>query len=213
MPSFTDLSHAAQAALAHKHAARERALPKARAAIRLCANAIRATHRGEADQAHDLLTQARDLLAEISGDLRDHPDIYFAGFVEDAQKEFAEATITAALIQGEALPPPESLAMAWAPYLNGMAEAIGELRRHVLDLLRQGQMQDCEALLTAMDEVFAVLTSLDFPDAITNNLRRSTDSARGIIEKTRGDLTTAALQAQLATQLAQVAARLAEPRD
>ena len=210
MADLDALSQAAQAALTLKHAARERALPKSRAAIRLCANAIRAIHRAEFAQASALLDEAHTLLGEMSADLRDYPDIYFAGFLEDAQKEFAEAGVTAALVQGHALPTPEALGVEWAPYLNGMGEAIGEMRRHVLDMLRQGRFAECEAALAGMDEVFAVLTSLDFPDAITKNLRRTTDSARGIIEKTRGDLTTAALQAQLGAQLAQVAARLAE---
>lgn len=213
MADLEALSRAAQAALAQKHAARERALPKSRSAIRLCANTIRAIHRGEFAQAQTLLAEAQRLLGEMQVDLRDYPDIYFAGFVEDAQKEYAEAAITAALVRDLPLPAPETLGVEWAPYLNGMGEAIGELRRHVLDLLRQGRFAECEAALVGMDEVFGVLTALDFPDAITNNLRRTTDSARGIIEKTRGDLTTAALQAQLGAQLAEVAARLAAHSD
>ncbi len=211
MADLEALSQAAQAALALKHAARERALPQSRAAIRLCANAIRAVHRAEFAQAHALLGEAHTLLSEMHNALHDHPDILFAGFVEDAQKEFAEANVTAAIVQGQPLPAPEDLGVTWAPYLNGLGEAIGELRRHTLDLLRQGRFAQCEALLGAMDDMFAVLTSLDFPDAITNNLRRTTDAARGIIEKTRGDLTTAALQAQLGAQLDRVAQRLAAP--
>jgi translin len=213
MADLEALSQAAQTALALKHAARERALPKSRAAIRLCANAIRAVHRTDFAQAHALLGEARTLLAEMQSDLRDHPDILFAGFVEDAQKEFAEANVTAAIVQGQPLPAPDDLGITWAPYLNGLGEAIGELRRHTLDLLRLGRFAQCEALLSAMDDMFAVLTSLDFPDAITNNLRRTTDAARGIIEKTRGDLTTAALQAQLGAQLDRVAQRLAPRPD
>jgi translin len=210
MADLEALRQAAQAALARKHEARERALPKSRAAIRLCANAIRAVHRADVATAQTLLGEARALLDAMQTDLRDHPDIMYAGFVEDAQKEFAEANVTAALVQGQPLPAPTDLGMEWPPFLNGCGEAIGELRRHTLDLLRQGQFAACEALLVAMDDVFAILTALDFPDAITNNLRRTTDAARGIIEKTRGDLTTAALQAQLGAQLDRVAQRLAE---
>ncbi len=201
MTDYDHLSRAAQEAMARRHAAREQALPKSRAAIRLCANAIRAVHRGEFDQATTLLAQTKDLLQAMHADLHAYPDIYHAGFVEDAQKEYAEATITLALIQDQPFPLPEDLAVEWSAYLNGMGEAVGELRRHVLDLLRQDAGGECERFLAAMDEIFAVLTALDFPDALTHNLRRTTDVARGLIEKTRGDLTTAVMQARLSAQL------------
>lgn len=205
MANFEALLSEAQATLAATNAARETALPKSRAAVRHCANAIRAIHRDDEETAQDLIAQARALIDAMRDDLRDHPNIYFAGFVEDAQKEFAEAGITVALIRGRDLPTPAELRVEWAAYLNGMGEAVGELRRHVLDLLRQGRFAECEALLGIMDEVFGVLTALDFPDAITNGLRRTTDNARGIIERTRGDLTSAALSAHLSAQLTQVA--------
>jgi translin len=208
MANLDALRDAAQAAFVAMNAARETALPKSRAAVRHCANAIRAIHRNDEETAQSLIAQARALIDAMREDLRDYQNIYFAGFVEDAQKEFAEAGITVALIRGRDLPTPEELGVEWAAYLNGMGEAVGELRRHVLDLLRQGRFSECEALLVTMDEVFGVLTALDFPDAITNGLRRTTDNARGIIERTRGDLTSAALGAQLSVQLTQVAALL-----
>jgi translin len=205
MTNLDALRQGAQAAFAATNAAREIALPKSRAAVRHCANAIRAIHRDDEDGAQALIEQARALIDAMRADLIDHPNIYFAGFVEDAQKEFAEAGITVALIRGRDLPTPDDLRVEWAAYLNGLGEAVGELRRHVLDLLRQGRFSECEALLGVMDEVFGVLTALDFPDAITNGLRRTTDNARGIIERTRGDLTSAALSAHLSAQLTLVA--------
>jgi translin len=207
MTDYDHLSHAAQEAMARRHAAREQALPKSRAAIRLCANAIRAVHRGDFAQATALLAQTKDLLQAMRDDLQDDPDIYYAGFVEDAQKEYAEASITLALIQNDPLPLPDDLAVEWSAYLNGMGEAVGELRRHVLDLLRQNAIEECERFLAAMDEIFAVLTVLDFPDALTHNLRRTTDVARGLIEKTRGDLTSAVMQARLSAQLERLTTR------
>jgi translin len=208
MDDLEQLGRSAQAALTTKHDARERALPKSRATIRLCANAVRATHRGEFDAARGLLSDARRLIDEMRDDLRDHGDIYYAGFVSDAQKEFAEATITLDVIQGQPLPLPASLGVEWAPYLNGVGESIGELRRHLLDELRRGNLAQCEAVMATMDDFFSLLASLDFPDAITNNLRRTTDAARAIIERTRGDMTAAAVQAQLSDRLAALAARL-----
>ncbi len=183
--------------LALKHAARERALPKSRTAIRYCANSIRATHRQETQGAAELLGQASALLKEMAVDLRDHQDIFYAGFVQDAQKEYAEAATFSALTQNCPLPLADELSIDWAPYLNGLGEAIGELRRYVLDQLRRGNIESCETFLRQMDDIYALLTTVDFPDAITGGLRRTTDAARGILEKTRGDLTIAVGQAQL----------------
>lgn len=180
-----------------KNAARERALPKSRTAIRYCANSIRATHRQEFETAHQLVAQAAALVKEMERDLREHQDIFFAGFVQDAQKEYAEATTFAAIVQNMALPTAEELGIGWAAYLNGLAEAVGELRRYVLDQLRRGNVIHCERFLGVMDDIYALLITIDFPDAITSGLRRTTDATRGILEKTRGDLTTAIGQAQL----------------
>ncbi len=178
--------------------ARERALPAARRAIRSCANAIRAIHRSEWDLAHRLMDEARQAIQEGLEAVRDHPDIRYAGYLQDAQKEYAEARITEAVVTGAAsLPTPEELGVEEAPYLNGMAEAIGEARRSILDLLRHGDVDRGEAILSAMDDMYYVLVSMDYPDAITLNLRRSTDVARSLIEKTRGDLSIAIVQRDL----------------
>ena len=194
------LEHVGQKAIEYlglKHAARERALPKSRAAIRFCANSIRATHRQEFQSAQELLAQASALLKEMELDLQDHQDIFYAGFVQDAQKEYAEAATFAALTQGRSLPEVSELSIGWAPYLNGLGEMVGELRRYVLDQLRRGNLDECEVFLQHMDDVYALLTTVDYPDAITLGLRRTTDTARSILEKTRGDLTVAVSQAQL----------------
>jgi translin len=178
--------------------ARELALPASRRAIRSCANAIRAIHRGELDLAHRLMDEARAALDEGTEAVRDHPDIRYAGYLQDAQKEYAEARITEAVVAGASeLPSPADLGVEDAPYLNGIAEAIGEARRNVLDLLRHGRVEDGESVLAAMDDLYAVLVTIDYPDAITGNLRRSTDVARSLIEKTRGDLTVARVSADL----------------
>lgn len=180
-----------------KHAARERALPKSRAAIRYCANSIRATHRHDLDTAQALMVQASTLLAEMNSDLRDYQDIFHAGFVQDAQKEYAEAVTFSAFVQHHPLPTAHELSIGWAAYLNGLGEAVGELRRYLLDQLRHGNFDSCELLLAYMDDIYALLTTIDLPEAVTAGLRRTTDSTRGILEKTRGDLTTAVGQAQL----------------
>jgi translin len=178
--------------------ARERALAASRRGVRSCANAIRALHRGEWDQARALMDEARAAIAEGLDAVRDHPDIRFAGYLQDAQKEYAEARITEALLSGAESPPGvEELAVEDAPYLNGMAEAIGEGRRFALDLLRRSDVDRAESVLATMEDLYAVLVSIDYPDAITGNLRRTTDVARSLIEKTRGDVTTAIGQRDL----------------
>lgn len=180
-----------------KSEARERALALSREIIRGSANAIRAVHRGEFDRAEEGLAHVRELTEQASAALRDHQDIFHAGFVHDAQKEYAEARITLAIVRGSDLPEPEELGVGYAAYLNGMGEAVGELRRHLLDYMRHGEVARCEDLLRAMDDIYGLLVTIDFPDAMTGGLRRTTDAVRGILEKTRGDLTVAMRQRDL----------------
>ena len=197
-----------RAVFVDKHQARERALPLGRETIRHSANAIRAIHRSEFDQAEELIARARDLVAQAKEALRDHPSIYHAGFVHDAQKEYVEACATLAVIAGQPLPTPGTLAVELPAYLNGLGETVGELRRHLLDTLRGGDVDRCEVILTAMDDIFSVLVTLDYPDAMTGGLRRTTDAVRGILERTRGDLTVSVRQRELERRLAEFKGRL-----
>lgn len=186
-----------RAELDARYVAREKGLPLCRQAVRHCANAIRAVHRGEREQALSLLAQARSGLDRADESMRDHPDIRNAGFFHDAAKEYAEGRLTFALVFAEPLPGPEEVGVEVPAYLNGMGEAIGELRRHILDLMRHGELTRSEELLDAMDEMYYLLIAMDYPDAMTGGLRRTTDSARGIIERTRGDLSTTIIQHNL----------------
>jgi translin len=199
--SLDDVRQSVGARLDAKHRAREVGLSDARQAIRRCANAIRAVHRGDRKAADALLVEARELLDVAEATLAAHPDVYYAGFLQDAQKEYAEAQATRALVTGEPLPPPEDVGVGDAPYLNGLAEAVGELRRHLLDVLRAGDVARAGELFEAMEEIHALLVDLDFPDAMTGGLRRSTDVARAIIERTRSDLTLTVIQRDLADAL------------
>ena len=191
-----------------KHAAREAALPRCREVIQLSANVIRAVHRLEFDRARELLRIAGDRLGEINDVLVGHADIYHAGFVHDAQKEYAEACLTLAFVSGHRAPDEADLGVGAAAYLNGLAEAASELRRHLLDTLRRGDVERCESLLGIMDDVYAVLITIDYPDAITGGLRRTTDQLRGVLERTRGDLTVAVRQQALERKLDGLAGRL-----
>ncbi len=168
---------------------RDATLVQARQLTRLSALTIRAIHRSETEEAHSLLNEAHLMVLTMQRDLAAHPEMYYTGYTQDAIKEFAEASLTCALIENRRLPRPEELGIEYATYVNGMAETIGELRRRCLDILRQGYSEDAERLLTTMDEIYNFLVTLDYPDAITNGLRRQTDLVRGIIERTRADLT------------------------
>lgn len=203
-----DISEQIRKRIDAKSGAREKGLQFSRQAIRHCANSIRATHRGELELAAELMTQARQALDEAQGALGPHPDVYYAGFLQDAEKEYAEARGTYALINGVEIPSPEDLGVGDAPYLNGLAEAIGELRRHVLDIMRHGRLQRGEELLAAMDDIYYVLVSMDYPDALTGGLRRTTDVARSIMERTRGDLSLTLVQRNLQEAISEHQRRL-----
>ena len=191
-----------------KSTVRDRTLSRSRSLIRHCANSIRATHRGDDEEALALLETARQAAAEMVADAQQYPDVYFAGYTQDALKELAEAHITRAVILAEPLPTPESLQVEYAAYLNGLAEAAGELRRFALDALRRGNVPQAEKILGCMDDIYGVLVTVDFPDAITNGLRRTTDMVRGVLERTRGDVTTAARQEAMKAALAEFEHRI-----
>ena len=170
-------------------AKRDEALKQARQLTRACSVSIRAVHRDDKEAMEANLAEAHRLADTLRNELKDFPDLYYAGYTQDSLKEFVEANVTCALIQNQPLQTPQELGVEDATYLNGLAEVIGELRRRTLDILRSGYSQEAERLLGLMDEIYSVLVTIDYPDAITNGLRRQTDLVRGIIEKTRGDVT------------------------
>jgi len=191
-----------------RHAAREQGLARCREALRHSANAIRAVHRGEFPAAEELVAQASALLGQAQDALSRHPSIFHAGFVHDAQKEYAEACLTLAIIAGRPLPTPQALGIEYNAYLNGLGETVGELRRHLLDRLRAGDVEHCEHCLSAMDDIYSVIVTFDYPEAITSGLRRTADAVRGILERTRGDLTIAVRQRDLERKLDEFESRL-----
>jgi translin len=176
---------------------RDEALQDSRIIIRHCSRAIRAIHRNEAAGAHEHLKAAETLIQKLKRMLAEYPDLYHAGYTQDAMKEYTEANIVLALLDDEALPHPDRLGVEYAAYLGGLGDAVGELRRRVLDLLRRDEFEDAERLLNNMDEIYGFLVTLDFPGAITGNLRRTTDMVRGVTERTRADLTTSSQQFEL----------------
>jgi translin len=177
--------------------ARDSALNEGRQVVRLSANSIRAVHRGEFEEAMKLLTEANSRLTEVVQHLAPYPSIYWAGYVQDAMKEYAEAQMTYAMVHGDQMPTPGDLGIEDAPFLNALAEAASEMRREVLDRLRANDQDEAIRLLERMDDVYDLLVTIDYPDAITGGLRRTTDALRAVLERTRGDVTITLTQKRL----------------
>ncbi len=208
--SLDSIAERARAFLDAKNSARERALARSREVIRSSANTIRAIHRGDFEKAQILLDQARAALLDATSALTEHGDVRYAGFIHDAQKEFAEASAVFAILRGQSLPGPSDIGVEWPAYLNGLGEAVGELRRFLLDGLRRDDLSSAEPLLDVMDSIYDVLVTMDYPDGITGGLRRTTDVTRGILEKTRGDLTVAMRQQALEMRIRSLENRIAK---
>lgn len=182
-----------------RSAARDQAIRRSRVLIRHCANSIRAMHRGEFDQARDLLDTACEAARELVQDVSDYPGVYRAGYTQDALKEYVEACAVLAMLRREPVPAPEELGVSvdYPAYLGGLAEAASEMRRAILDTVRRGDLERGETLLADMEDVYVAMTTIDFPDAVTGGLRRKTDALRAVLERTRGDLTVTKQQERL----------------
>lgn len=208
MDRFSQLSDTVHAAYEVRNQARDKALMQTRKVIQHAAHAIRAIHRMDVQEADKFLNDARQLVDQLRKDLSDHPDLFYAGYTQDALKEYVEACVTCALIRGQELPLPEEIEVEPAVFLNGLAEVVGELRRRCLDVMRQGYSPEVERLLGLMDEIYALLITVDYPDALTNGLRRQTDLARGIVERTRGDVTISLREQRLTQSMKELATLL-----
>jgi translin len=196
-----DFANDARAVLDARFAAREKGITGSRRVIRASANGIRALHRGEWEQAAGLISEAGTILADITAALADHPDILHAGFISDAAKEYAEARITEAMFRGESVPGFAELDIDPVPFLHGLGEAVGEMRRRLLDLLRAGEVEQAQTTLDEMDHIVDLLAEMDYPDGMTNGLRRTTDVSRALVERSRADLTATVVQERLREDL------------
>lgn len=210
MNSLEELSDRIRDSFERQNEIRDQALAQSRNLTRYAARAIRAIHREDADLAHQHLHEANDLANALRQGLSENPDLYFSGYVQDALKEFCEAHLTVASILNQEWPSPEELGIEFATYLNGMAEVVGELRRRIMDIMRAGHSQEVERLLDVMDDIYAQLVTMDYPDALTYGLRRRTDIARSIIERTQADVTISYRQQELEKRIAALSAQLAQ---
>lgn len=191
-----------------RHAAREQAIALSRTLIRQCATTIRATHRYHFDEAARMLDESRTAAEQLRAVVRNYPDLLTAGYTRDALKEYSEAALVYAFLLGKEPPSADSLNVEPDAYLNGLAEAASELRRAILDRIRSGSFEQVEPLLGIMDDVYSLLMTVDYPEALTGGLRRSTDALRSVLERTRGDVTAALRQEQLTAAVAALEDRL-----
>lgn len=208
MDRFTTISEFVHQVFDVRNQARDKALTNARQIIRQASQAIRAIHRMEVETANLHLSEAQALVDQLKSELANHPDLFYTGYTQDALKEYVEAKITCALIQNQEIPLPSEMDVEAAVYLNGLAEVVGELRRRCMDILRLGYSDDAERLLGLMDEIYSLLITVDYPDALTNGLRRQTDLARGIVERTRGDITISIRENRLTEAMQQLSQQL-----
>ncbi len=210
MSDLTSISEQIRSVFVAKNAARDTAISASRELIRHCSEGIRAVHRREWDSAEAKLAIAQQAADDLRAVVKEYPDLYHSGYTSDALKEVVEAFATYAIIRDRPLPTPDSLHVEGDVYVNGLAEAATELRRFILDILRRedGDSAEAERLLNWMDAIYDELVTFDFPDAITGDLRRRTDVVRGVLERTRGDLTTTIQQQRLQEALKQVEKRV-----
>ncbi len=200
-PDPADLGDVIRTRLDAVNAARERGLTACRQTIRASGSAVRAVHRLQPERAATFVAEAHDALRRAHDALRPYPAVAFAGFLHDAEKEYAEAVLTGVLVRGDRIPTSDQLGVELPAWLNGLAEAASELRRHLLDRLRGGQLEAAEELLAAMEDVYDLVVTMDYPDAVTGGLRRTADALRAVLERTRSDLTITLLQARLEAAL------------
>jgi translin len=204
MDKLDSIIEAIRSTFTERNAARDLTLNRSRELIRYCSLTIRATHREEFDEAEKLLASAKQFAAEMKADIAGHPALYYTGYTQDALKELTEACVVYAIVRDRSIPSHTEIEVDEAAYLNGLAEAASELRRRCLDLIRQERNVEAERMLTAMDDIYSELVTIDFPDAITGGLRRTTDTLRAVLERTRGDLTTTLQQEKLQKALREV---------
>jgi translin len=210
MDNFDEMADRIRDAFERLNKIRDEALTQSRNLTRHAARAIRAIHRSDADLAGEHLNEADQLATALREGLSADPDLYYSGYVQDALKEYCEAHLTVSVILDHDLPSPEDLQVTYATYLNGLSEVVGELRRRIMDILREGHSPEVERLLDVMDDIYAQLVTMDYPDALTYGLRRRTDIARSIIERTQADVTVSYRQQQLEKRLKNLSDQLSQ---
>ncbi len=203
-----EYADAAREQIEQIHLHREAAYTTSRKVVQSASATIKQVHRGEWDEAEVALAQTRELYDQMMAAVEASPEVGLGGFVADAGREYVEAALVTALIRDGELPGPEDIGVESTQWLNGIGDTVGELRRHVLDLIRGSRVDEAEIFLAAMDEMYQTIMSFDYPNSVTNGLRGRSDAARVLVDRTRGDLTNALRQARLEQRMVELAEKL-----
>jgi translin len=188
MDGLDEIASDIESQLNEKEEVREIALKSSRNIIRLCGMVVRSMHLGN-DPVPDM-NIAMDELQKLVGITRDFPDIMYSGIVESAMQEYVEAKILYAYTQGEPLPSHGAIGVTPEAYILGVGDVIGEIRRLALDNIRKGSVSEAAKHLEDMEFLYDFLMNFNYPSSLVA-VRRKQDIARGILEKTRGDVTNA----------------------
>jgi len=186
-----------QEELKKKEEVRREVQEDTRKALRLSKQAILFAHQERFDDARRSLKEAEELLVKLHGLVENNPDLFYTGFVDSAFEEYAEAHIFLGLVEESRFIGPEELKVPVVPYVLGLGDVVGELRRRALDSLRKGDVETAEECLQLMENIYVELTAMDDAYMLVHGLRRKCDVARHVIESTRGDVTIEARRSSL----------------
>jgi len=183
---------------------REEVLQKTRLIVRKAAETIKAVHREEWDNAEKNIAEMRTALKSVGEQVKQHETLAKRNYVEISEQEFAEAAILYSLLHESQIKTPSDLQIPDLSWLLGLADVAGELRRHCLDAIRNGNMAVAEHMLELMEEIYQNLFSLDYPKGLLGGLREKTDAVRKMLQATRGELAIATHMARLNENLEKV---------
>lgn len=203
----------AAAELRARERARDEVLSRARRARMLSKQAILLIHNGALAEAETRVEEAGRLLGEIEPHLKEHAELWGFDEVHAAREEYAEASILHGLKTAEAFPTPEEIGVPLYAYLLGLGDVVGELRREALEALRVGDLEAAEADLKAMEHIYLSLLSMEEASLLLRGLRRKLDVARGVIERTRGELTAEAGRRRLSAAVKELSDKLDEGQE
>ena len=175
--------------LMDKNKIREETHESMRKATSLSKQAILLIHQKKFGAAEKFIVDAEKKISSLEALACDYPEIIYGGMLSAALQEYSEARIFLCLVKESRFVTPVEIKVPSVEYVLGLADVIGEYRRLALDNLREGEVKKAEQCLEIMDQMFTQLLALDEAYMLVPGLRHKSDTARKIIEATRGDVT------------------------
>jgi translin len=190
MKNLEDIVERIDQYISEKDKIREEALKSSRDIIICCRKAIQRLHQDQLPEAETFIQQASAKLVQLYDFTKPYPDLFHAGFVENAAQELVEAHCLYNIMKGEDLPDPDKIQTTYSAYLLGLCDVVGELRRGALDFMLEGNAAKANEYLHHMDRIYDAIMSFDYPSALVP-IKKKQDMVRSLIEKTRGELVVA----------------------